>query len=150
VGDVFVEHGGFLVAEGGFVGFEDYRDESALTLEHPDNPIIPQILVQTNLLGRRISKLIDPIRFKYHRENCFILNVGSYNATIFGSMVADVLDIKDLEKAISTEFEPTVTVAKWCEGQTYLAVLSGEHEHYWLQGYTLGKLYRSGELEEMA
>lgn len=48
-----------------------------------------------------------------------------------------------------SEFEPTVTVAKWIEGQTHLEVLSGESLRYWLQGYTLGKLYRSGELEDL-
>ncbi|MEI7849160.1 MAG: AAA family ATPase, partial [Chloroflexota bacterium] len=48
-----------------------------------------------------------------------------------------------------SEYEPTVTVAKWAEGQTQLDVLSGERLRYWLQDYTLGKLYRSGELEEL-
>ena len=48
------------------------------------------------------------------------------------------------------EFDPTVTVAKWADGQTQLDVLSGENLRYWLQDYTLGKLYRSGELEELS
>ncbi len=48
-----------------------------------------------------------------------------------------------------SEYSPTVTVAKWSEGQTRLNILSGENLRYWLQDYTLGKLYRSGELEEL-
>jgi predicted ATPase len=47
------------------------------------------------------------------------------------------------------EFNPTITVAKWSDGQTRLDMLSGESLRYWLQDYTLGKLYRSGELEEL-
>lgn len=47
------------------------------------------------------------------------------------------------------EFEPTVTVAKWNAGQTGLDVLAGESLRYWLQDYTMGKLFRSGELEEL-
>jgi predicted ATPase len=45
---------------------------------------------------------------------------------------------------------PTTTVARWEEGRTRLEVLSGETLEYWLQEYTLGKLFRSGELEGMA
>lgn len=48
-----------------------------------------------------------------------------------------------------SEYEPSVTVAKWEDGQTRLDVLSNEHLRYWLEDYTLGKLYRSGELEDM-
>lgn len=48
-----------------------------------------------------------------------------------------------------SEYEPTVTTAKWADGQTNFAVLSGESLQYWLRDYTLGKLYRSGELEEL-
>jgi predicted ATPase len=49
-----------------------------------------------------------------------------------------------------SEYSPTVTVAKWADGQTQLNVLSGESLRYWLQDYTLGKLYRSGELEDLS
>ncbi len=45
---------------------------------------------------------------------------------------------------------PTTTVAGWEDGRTRLDVLSGETLQYWLKEYTLGKLFRSGELEEMA
>jgi hypothetical protein len=36
------------LSEPGFVGFVDYRDDFALTLEHPGKPLIPQIPVQTD------------------------------------------------------------------------------------------------------
>ena len=44
---------------------------------------------------------------------------------------------------------PKTTVARWEDGKTYLQVVSDEILHYWLQEYTLGKLYRSGELEDL-
>ncbi len=44
---------------------------------------------------------------------------------------------------------PTVTVAKWQDGQSVLNVLRGEKLDKWLRGYSLGSLYRSGELESM-
>lgn len=46
--------------------------------------------------------------------------------------------------------KPTTTVAKWTDGQTILKTVSGEELEYWMQEYTLGALFRSGELEEMA
>ena len=45
--------------------------------------------------------------------------------------------------------EVTVTVAQWEEGQTKLKTLEGEKLDYWLKEYTLGELFRSGELEDM-
>ncbi len=45
--------------------------------------------------------------------------------------------------------KPTTTVAKWESGETVLKTISGEALDYWLQEYTLGSLFRSGELEEM-
>ena len=45
--------------------------------------------------------------------------------------------------------EVTVTVAGWEEGQTILKTLGGEKLEYWLKEYTLGELFRSGELEDM-
>ena len=44
---------------------------------------------------------------------------------------------------------PTTTVTKWDEGQTELKTLDGEELKYWLKEYTLGSLYKSGELEAM-
>jgi len=49
-----------------------------------------------------------------------------------------------------SEFSPTITTAKWVDGKTHLDVLSGESLKYWLKEYTLGKLYRSGELEDLS
>ena len=45
---------------------------------------------------------------------------------------------------------PTVTVAKWSDGETTLEVVSGADLGYWLKEYTLGALFKSGELEAMA
>jgi len=44
----------------------------------------------------------------------------------------------------------TTTVAKWVNGETILKTLSGEKLERWLKEYSLGSLYRSGELEDMA
>lgn len=48
------------------------------------------------------------------------------------------------------ETRPTTTVAKWENGETTLTTLDGEQLEYWLKDYTLGNLFRSGELENMA
>ena len=45
---------------------------------------------------------------------------------------------------------PTTTVAKWTNGETVLKTLKGEKLARWLNEYSLGTLYRSGELEDMA
>jgi predicted ATPase len=44
---------------------------------------------------------------------------------------------------------PTTTVTKWEGGQTDLKTIDGEELKYWLKEYTLGSLYKSGELEAM-
>ena len=48
-----------------------------------------------------------------------------------------------------TDTKPTTTVTKWEDGQTILQNLDGDDLAYWLQGYTLGALFKSGELERM-
>jgi predicted ATPase len=48
-----------------------------------------------------------------------------------------------------TDTKPTTTVAKWENGETILKVLAGEQLDYWLKEYSLGALFKSGELEEM-
>jgi predicted ATPase len=48
-----------------------------------------------------------------------------------------------------SDTKPTTTVAKWENGETALKVLEGEQLDYWLREYSLGALFRSGELEEM-
>ena len=45
---------------------------------------------------------------------------------------------------------PTTTVAMWDSGQTVLKVLEGDTLRNWLKGYSLGKLFQSGELEGLA
>jgi predicted ATPase len=47
------------------------------------------------------------------------------------------------------EVSPTTTVAKWENGETTLHTLSDDKLKYWLKEYSLGTLFRSGELEQM-
>ncbi len=42
---------------------------------------------------------------------------------------------------------PTTTVAQWVQGETQLSVIDGEELKRWLKEYSLGALFRSGELE---
>ena len=46
--------------------------------------------------------------------------------------------------------KPTTSVAKWVNGETILNTLKGDKLERWLNEYSLGTLYRSGELEDMA
>jgi hypothetical protein len=48
-----------------------------------------------------------------------------------------------------TENKPTTTVATWENGQTTLYTLGGEDLAYWLEDYSLGYLFKSGQLEAM-
>jgi predicted ATPase len=48
-----------------------------------------------------------------------------------------------------TDTKPTTTMAKWENGETTLNVLGGEQLDYWLKEYSLGALFKSGELEGM-
>jgi predicted ATPase len=45
--------------------------------------------------------------------------------------------------------KPTTTVAKWVDGETVLKTVDGKELEYWLKEYSLGALYRTGELEDM-
>ncbi len=49
-----------------------------------------------------------------------------------------------------TDTIPATTVALWEDGQTVLKTLEGDTLSAWLKGYSLGKLFKSGELEAMA
>jgi predicted ATPase len=49
-----------------------------------------------------------------------------------------------------TATPPTTTVTRWEDGETRLSVVDGEELARWLDAYTLGALFRSGELEGMA
>lgn len=42
---------------------------------------------------------------------------------------------------------PTTTVVRWCDGQTSLATWEGVKLQKWLESYSLGQLFESGELE---
>ena len=45
---------------------------------------------------------------------------------------------------------PTTTVAQWQNGETSLRTIKDADLDYWLKEYTLGALFKSGELEQMA
>lgn len=49
-----------------------------------------------------------------------------------------------------TATPPTTTVTRWEDGETRLGVVDGDELARWLQRYSLGSLYKSGELEGMA
>lgn len=49
-----------------------------------------------------------------------------------------------------TTTAPTTTVTKWEDGETRLSVIDGDELARWLRDYSLGALFRSGELEGMA
>jgi predicted ATPase len=93
-----------------------------IAIDEPENGLHPSML---------------PIVAEYARD------ASKRSQVILTTHSAELLDA-------FSEFKPTVSVAKWGEGQTRLEVLSGENLRYWLQDYTLGKLYRSGELEELS
>lgn len=42
---------------------------------------------------------------------------------------------------------PTTTVARWLDGETFLSRIDGAELRRWLEQYSLGALYRTGELE---
>lgn len=46
-----------------------------------------------------------------------------------------------------TKDAPTTTVVQWNNGETRLAVVDGDELRQWLKEYSLGALFRSGELE---
>jgi predicted ATPase len=48
-----------------------------------------------------------------------------------------------------TGVKPTTTVATWADGETKLRTLDAEQLDYWLKEYSLGSLFKSGELEQM-
>lgn len=48
------------------------------------------------------------------------------------------------------EHQPTTTVARWLDGQTRIGVVDPDALRTWLSEYSLGSLFRSGELEAMS
>ncbi len=57
---------------------------------------------------------------------------------------------REFLSAFDRDSSPTVTVSRWVKGKTKLQVLEPARLHYWLKEYTLGELYSSGELTNMA
>ena len=49
-----------------------------------------------------------------------------------------------------TETRPVTTVSSWENGETVLRTLDGGELDYWLNEYSLGSLFKSGELEQMS
>lgn len=49
-----------------------------------------------------------------------------------------------------TDTKPVTTVSAWENGETVLRTLDGEELEYWLKSYSLGSLFKSGELERMS
>lgn len=49
-----------------------------------------------------------------------------------------------------TDTKPVTTVSAWENGETVLRTLDGEELDYWLGSYSLGSLFKSGELEKMS
>jgi predicted ATPase len=49
-----------------------------------------------------------------------------------------------------TEMKPVTTVSAWENGETLLRTLDGEELNYWLKSYSLGSLFKSGELEKIS
>jgi predicted ATPase len=45
---------------------------------------------------------------------------------------------------------PTTTVAEWVDGETRLSTIDGDDLRRWLESYSLGALFRSGDLEGLA
>ncbi|NMB89626.1 MAG: AAA family ATPase [Chloroflexi bacterium] len=102
-------------------------------LANPNPP--PLIAIDEPETGLHPSML--PVFAEYAR------NASIRSQIIITTHSAELLDA-------FSEYEPTVTSAKWADGQTSFAVLAGASLQYWLKEYTLGKLYRSGELEELS
>ncbi|MCX5810437.1 MAG: AAA family ATPase [Proteobacteria bacterium] len=48
-----------------------------------------------------------------------------------------------------TDTNAVTTIAQWEDGETKLKKLKGEELGYWLKEYSLGSLFKSGELEDM-
>jgi predicted ATPase len=92
-----------------------------IAIDEPENGLHPSML---------------PIIAEYAR------NASIRTQVILTTHSAELLDT-------FSEFDPTVTVSKWEEGQTTLKVVTKEQLQYWLEDYTLGKLFKTGGLEDM-
>ncbi len=72
----------------------------------------------------------------------FALEASSRTQVLFTTHSPQFLDV-------FTETKPTTTVARWENGETTLHTLEGEELAYWLEDYSLGSLFESGQLEAM-
>ncbi len=101
-------------------------------LANPSPP--PLIAIDEPEVGLHPSML--PIVAEYARE------ASNRTQVILATHSPELLDAFGEEA-------PTTTVVEWKNGETVLRVLSGDRLTYWLEKYSLGELYRSGELEGM-
>jgi predicted ATPase len=72
----------------------------------------------------------------------YAVEASKHTQVIFTTHCAEFLDAFH-------ETKPVVTVAQWANGETTLRVLDGAALEKWLNEYSLGALFRSGELESM-
>jgi predicted ATPase len=72
----------------------------------------------------------------------YAVDAASRNQVILTTHSSEFLDA-------FRESRPVTTVVSWSNGQTLLKKLEGESLEYWLKEYSLGSLFRSGELESM-
>ena len=99
------------------------------------NPLPPELIaIDEPEMGLHPSML--PIIAEYARD------ASKRTQVILTTHSAELLDA-------FSEYSPTVTVAKWENGQSAFNIVTNAQLDYWLQDYTLGKLFRSGSLEDM-
>ena len=72
----------------------------------------------------------------------FAVEASSHTQVVFTTHSPQFLDA-------FTATKPTTTVARWENGETKLDTLDGEELKYWLAEYSLGELFKSGELEAL-
>ena len=102
-------------------------------LGNPDPP--PVIAIDEPETGLHPSML--PIVAEYTRE------ASRRSQVILATHSPVLLD------AFRTSDPPTITTVDWQEGKTQLTIKEGPELQHWLKSYTLGDLYRFGQLETL-